>query len=303
VYICGQVTSSLNLPLYSKVCLINAAVFVAAATVLVISPATVSAQVTAGEVAVLSCGLIVIVAANALLLRGVLAPLDRLIQRMDRFSIGTPGERLPERGDPVAAWLARSFNAPLARLEAERAEGNARALAAQELGMRDRTRDHAVRDPHRTHPALSRPASKPCRQSRRDRGVRCHVPTPGRVRSALQDFLHDAAAGGIVLLAGAVAAVVWANSPFSGSYVDFWGHYLTLGWGPTALTETLQHWVNDALMVVFFFVVGLEIKRELAVGELRDPRAEALPAAAALGGVVLPALIFVALTSGEARGG
>jgi NhaA family Na+:H+ antiporter len=123
------------------------------------------------------------------------------------------------------------------------------------------------------------------------------------VRSALQDFLHDAAAGGIVLLAGAVAAVVWANSPFSGSYVDFWGHYLTLGWGPTALTETLQHWVNDALMVVFFFVVGLEIKRELAVGELRDPRAEALPAAAALGGVVLPALIFVALTSGEARGG
>ena len=86
----GQVTSSLNLPLYSKVCLINAVVFVAAATVLVISPATVSAQVTAGEVAVLSCGLIVIVAANALLLRGVLAPLDRLIQRMDRFSIGTP---------------------------------------------------------------------------------------------------------------------------------------------------------------------------------------------------------------------
>jgi two-component system sensor histidine kinase UhpB len=132
VYHGGRVTSSLNLPLYSKVCLINAAVFVAAATVLVISPATVSAQVTAGEVAVLSCGLIVIVAANALLLRGVLAPLDRLIQRMDRFSIGTPGERLPERGDPVAAWLARSFNALLERLEAERAEGNARALAAQE---------------------------------------------------------------------------------------------------------------------------------------------------------------------------
>ena len=123
------------------------------------------------------------------------------------------------------------------------------------------------------------------------------------MRSALQDFLHDEAAGGIVLVVGAVAAVVWANSPFSGSYVDFWGHYLTLGWGPTALTETLQHWVNDALMVVFFFVVGLEIKRELAVGELRDPRAAALPAAAALGGVVLPALIFVALTTGEARAG
>jgi two-component system sensor histidine kinase UhpB len=126
------VNRSLNLPLYSKVCLINAAVFVAAATVLVVSPATVSSQVTAGEVTVLACGLVVIVAANALLLRGVLAPLDRLIQRMDRFNIGTPGERLPERGDPVAAWLARSFNALLERLEVERAEGNARALAAQE---------------------------------------------------------------------------------------------------------------------------------------------------------------------------
>jgi NhaA family Na+:H+ antiporter len=65
----------------------------------------------------------------------------------------------------------------------------------------------------------------------------------------------------------------------------------------------LQHWVNDALMVIFFFVVGLEIKRELAIGELRDVRAAALPAAAALGGVIVPALIFVALTSGEARAG
>jgi two-component system sensor histidine kinase UhpB len=129
---CGHVKPSLNLPLYSKVCLINGVLFVAAATVLVISPATVSSQVTEDEVAVLACGLLVILAANALLLRGVLAPLDRLTQRMDRFDIGTPGERLPERGDPVAASLARSFNALLDRLELERAEGNARALAAQE---------------------------------------------------------------------------------------------------------------------------------------------------------------------------
>ena len=126
---------------------------------------------------------------------------------------------------------------------------------------------------------------------------------PKRPLGALQDFLHDEAAGGIVLVVGAVAAVVWANSPVSDSYFDFWGRYLTLGWGPTALTENLQHWVNDGLMVVFFFVVGLEIKRELAIGELRDARAAALPAAAALGGVVVPALIFVALTSGEARAG
>ena len=129
------------------------------------------------------------------------------------------------------------------------------------------------------------------------------APAPKRPLSALQDFLHDEAAGGIVLVVGALAAVVWANSPVSESYTAFWGQYLTLGWGPTALTENLQHWVNDGLMVVFFFVVGLEIKRELAIGELQDRRAAALPAAAALGGVVLPALIFVALTSGDARAG
>jgi len=127
--------------------------------------------------------------------------------------------------------------------------------------------------------------------------------TPKQRLDALQDFLHDEAAGGVVLVLGAVAAVVWANSPVSDSYFDFWGQYLTLGWGPAALTENLQHWVNDALMVIFFFVVGLEIKRELAIGELRDVRAAALPAAAALGGVIVPALIFVALTSGEARAG
>lgn len=126
---------------------------------------------------------------------------------------------------------------------------------------------------------------------------------PKRPLGALQDFLHDEAAGGIVLAVGAVIAVVWANSPVSDSYFDFWDQYLTIGWGPVALTEDLQHWVNDGLMVVFFFVVGLEIKRELAIGELRDARAAALPAAAALGGVVVPALIFVSLTSGEAREG
>jgi Na+/H+ antiporter NhaA len=70
--------------------------------------------------------------------------------------------------------------------------------------------------------------------------------TPKQRLDALQDFLHDEAAGGVVLVLGAVAAVVWANSPVSDSYFDFWGQYLTLGWGPAALTENLQHWVNDA---------------------------------------------------------
>jgi NhaA family Na+:H+ antiporter len=124
-----------------------------------------------------------------------------------------------------------------------------------------------------------------------------------KVLTPLQDFLHDEAAGGIVLVACAIAAVVWANSPWADTYASFWGHYLTLGWGPAALTEDLQHWVNDGLMALFFFVVGLEIKRELAVGELHDPRAAALPAAAALGGVLLPAAIFLVLARGEAMSG
>ena len=123
---------NLGLPLFWKVCLINGAVFTAGATALVVSPATVSPQPTPREVLVLACGLVVIFAGNALLLRGVLTPLDRLIQRIDRFDIASPGQRLPDFGDRVAASVAGSFNALLSRLERERADGSARALAAQE---------------------------------------------------------------------------------------------------------------------------------------------------------------------------
>ncbi len=124
-----------------------------------------------------------------------------------------------------------------------------------------------------------------------------------RVLDPLRQFLHAEAAGGIVLVVAALAAVLWANSAFADSYVTFWGTYLTVGFGSFQVTEDLQHWVNDALMAIFFFVVGLEIKRELAEGELRDRRAAALPAIAAVGGVVAPALIFLALADGPAREG
>jgi NhaA family Na+:H+ antiporter len=112
------------------------------------------------------------------------------------------------------------------------------------------------------------------------------------------------ASGGIVLVVAAVVALLWANSPLSGLYDDLWHAELRLGAGGFSLTEDLQHWVNDGLMAVFFFVVGLEIKRELVTGELRDRRAATLPAVAALGGVVLPALLFLALVGGgpAARG-
>lgn len=124
---------------------------------------------------------------------------------------------------------------------------------------------------------------------------------PGRrLPTAVRQFLHTEAAGGIVLLVAAVAAMAWANSPWQDSYRTVWHTELSVGVGRWHLTEDLQHWINDALMAVFFFVVGLEIKRELVKGELRDPRTAALPAIAALGGMVVPALIYVAFNAGRA---
>ena len=128
-------------------------------------------------------------------------------------------------------------------------------------------------------------------------------PVTRRLVEPVRTFLRAEAAGGVVLVLAATAAIVWANSPASGSYDSFWGSRLTLGWGPVAVSEDLQHWVNDGLMALFFFVVGLEIKRELVLGELRAPRAAALPIVAAVGGVVLPAAIFLALASGPAATG
>jgi NhaA family Na+:H+ antiporter len=125
------------------------------------------------------------------------------------------------------------------------------------------------------------------------------VPAVGR---ALLEFVRTEAGGGLVLLAATVAALVWANSPWSGSYDDFWHHEVTVGSGSWAIRESLGHWVNDALMAVFFFVVGLEIKRELVRGELQDRRAAALPAIAALGGMVVPAVLY-AIVVGGGEGG
>ena len=111
-----------------------------------------------------------------------------------------------------------------------------------------------------------------------------------KVREAvdpLTEFLRDEAAGGIALAIATVVALVWANSSFGDDYVAIWDTQLTLGLGSAALTLDLGHWVNDGLMAIFFFVVGLEIKRELVCGELRDRRAATLPVMAAVGGVVL----------------
>ena len=126
------------------------------------------------------------------------------------------------------------------------------------------------------------------------------TPLPGsRLPRFVHEFLETEAAGGAVLLGAAVVALVWANSPWNASYDDVWGTQVSLRLGRFSLQDDLRHWVNDGLMALFFFVVGLEIKRELVTGDLRDRRAAALPALAAAGGMVVPALLFVAVTAGS----
>ncbi|MBI2723555.1 MAG: Na+/H+ antiporter NhaA [Chloroflexi bacterium] len=115
----------------------------------------------------------------------------------------------------------------------------------------------------------------------------------------LQEFLTTETAGGALLLAATAVALLWANAPFSGTYGDFWGARISMDLNVVTLDETLVSWVNDGLMAVFFFVVGLEIKREVLKGELSEPRNAALPVVAALGGMVAPALIFLAFNLGR----
>lgn len=116
----------------------------------------------------------------------------------------------------------------------------------------------------------------------------------------LSDFLRDETAGGAVLLVAAAIALAWANSPWGDAYADLWSAHVAIGVGGATLDLTARRWVNDGLMALFFFVVGMEIKRELVAGELRDRRAAALPAIAAAGGVAVPAVIFLLLSGGGA---
>ncbi|MEJ2599750.1 MAG: Na+/H+ antiporter NhaA [Anaerolineales bacterium] len=116
-----------------------------------------------------------------------------------------------------------------------------------------------------------------------------------RIRLVAQEFLSINASGGIVLVLATLAALVWANSPWLESYFHLWETSFSLSLGNVLLAEHLHEWVNDGLMVIFFFVVGLEIKREVTAGELASPRLAALPIAAAVGGMLVPALIYMAL--------
>ena len=118
------------------------------------------------------------------------------------------------------------------------------------------------------------------------------------VARPLAQFLHVEAAGGVLLLAATVVALLWANSPWQDAYHDLWSTEAVIRVGSFEVAESLRSWVNDGLMAVFFFVVGLEIKRELVTGDLRDRQAALLPALAAVGGMLVPAGIYAAINAG-----
>ncbi|MBI5088114.1 MAG: Na+/H+ antiporter NhaA, partial [Actinobacteria bacterium] len=124
-----------------------------------------------------------------------------------------------------------------------------------------------------------------------------------RMLSPLRDFLATEASGAILLAGAAVAALIWANSPWSGSYTDLWESRAGVTIAGHTLELDLRHWINDGLMTIFFFVVGLEIKRELTDGHLASRRAALLPGMAALGGMVVPALVYLAIAGGTAPRG
>jgi Na+/H+ antiporter NhaA len=118
------------------------------------------------------------------------------------------------------------------------------------------------------------------------------------VAAPVRDFLGTETGGASVLLAGTIVALLWANSPWSHSYTSLWSTRLAVTLGSNGISLDLRHWVNEGLMTLFFLVVGLEAKRELDLGELRERRRLTIPAAAAIGGMSVPVAIYLAFNAG-----
>lgn len=116
-----------------------------------------------------------------------------------------------------------------------------------------------------------------------------------KVRGPVEHFLHLETAGGVILMFAAAVALIWANSPWANSYHELWHTSIRIGFGSLSGSTNLHFIINDVLMTIFFLVVGMEIKREIIEGELSDIRRAALPCAAAIGGMIAPALIYFAL--------
>ena len=142
------------------------------------------------------------------------------------------------------------------------------------------------------------------REDRASQTMPQHRVLVAQLAAPLRNFLTTEAGSAGLLLAASLIALVWANSPWSDSYQDLWNTEAVVRVGGAELAMDLGHWVNDGLMALFFFVVGLEVRRELSMGELTDRRRVVVPATAALGGMVIPALFYLALNpSGEAARG
>jgi NhaA family Na+:H+ antiporter len=119
----------------------------------------------------------------------------------------------------------------------------------------------------------------------------------------LRDFLATETSGAILLAGAALTALIWINSPFGDSYVDLWSHHIAVSFAGVDIDLSLQHWINDGLMTIFFLVVGLEIKREIRDGHLSKRRDAMLPLAAAIGGMLVPAALYMAIAGSTAPRG
>ncbi|HLV47258.1 MAG TPA: Na+/H+ antiporter NhaA [Flavobacterium sp.] len=124
------------------------------------------------------------------------------------------------------------------------------------------------------------------------------TPAEKYVIQPVNRFISKSTTGGIVLFIAALIAIFFANSPWAEDYAHFWHQHINISFGNYQLDMALHHWINDGLMAIFFFVVGLELKRELTNGELASPKKAALPIVAAVGGMVFPAMIYLFFNGG-----
>src|SRR5690606_38218028 len=119
------------------------------------------------------------------------------------------------------------------------------------------------------------------------------------MNKAIDRFIHAESTAGVLLLFSAIIAMVWVNSPWQASYHQLWEYHLSINFAGYAIDKSLHHWINDGLMSMFFFVVGLELKREIIGGELSNINKALAPIMAAVGGMVVPALFYLIFNWGS----
>ena len=122
--------------------------------------------------------------------------------------------------------------------------------------------------------------------------------TFNRISTPFEHFLHAQTTTGIILMVMTVIALILANTPLTEAYIHFFHTKVNLTVGTWDISHNIHHWINDGLMAIFFFIIGLEIKREILVGELSNIKVAMLPILAAIGGMVLPALIYLSINQG-----